>query len=50
MYRNLKESIKKGCVTIANTQFLVLVYNIYGCPKDMDVKIGNFTQSKLEVN
>ena len=28
----------------------VFDYNIYGCPKDMDVRIGNFTQSKLEVN
>jgi len=29
---------------------LVLVYNIYGCQSDKDVRIGNFTQSKLEVN
>ncbi len=29
---------------------LVLVYNIYGCPSELDVRIGNFTQSKLEVN
>jgi uncharacterized protein YnzC (UPF0291/DUF896 family) len=28
----------------------VFEYNIYGCPSDMDVKIGDFTQSKLEVN
>ena len=25
-------------------------YNIYGCPEGMDVRIGNFVQSKLEVN
>jgi hypothetical protein len=28
----------------------VFDYNIYGCPSDKDVRIGNFTQSKLEVN
>lgn len=28
----------------------VFEYNIYGCPPDMNVRIGNFTQSKLEVN
>ena len=28
----------------------VFDYNIYGCPEGMDVRIGNFTQSKLEVN
>ena len=28
----------------------VFNYNIYGCPSDIDAKIGNFTQSKLEVN
>jgi len=28
----------------------VFDYNIYGCPPDMDVRIGNFTQSKLEVS
>lgn len=26
----------------------VFEYNIYGCPPDMDFKLGNFTQSKLE--
>jgi len=25
----------------------VFDYNIFGCPPDMDVRIGNFTQSKL---
>ena len=28
----------------------VFDYNIYGCPSDKDVRIGNFTQCKLEVN
>ena len=28
----------------------VFDYNIYGCPSDKDIRIGNFTQSKLEVN
>jgi putative transposase len=28
----------------------VFEYNIYGCPSDMDVKIGNFIQTKLGVN
>ena len=28
----------------------VFDYNIYGNPEGMDVRIGNFTQSKLEVN
>jgi len=28
----------------------VFEYNIYGCPSDKDVRIGNFTQTKLEVN
>ena len=28
----------------------VFDYNIYGCPSDKDVRIGNFVQSKLEVN
>ena len=36
--------------TYPERESLVLVYNIYGCPPDMDVRIGNFTQSKLEVN
>ena len=28
----------------------VFDYNIYGCPSELDVRIGNFTQTKLEVN
>lgn len=28
----------------------VFEYNIYGCPSELDVKIGNFIQTKLGVN